>query len=846
MAIWLSMLSITYGNRAEELFERMAAGPGEPMRLRLVVAPSHSMKGWLQMRLADRLGSSLGFKIVLLEEAMTLLSRREPSLCELACSIEGYLDEPEHQEWLAKNAKRRYFLAQELAVLFQKYRRFCPGCVSGWQKRLWDRVFREESSEVRPMTVDLFGLSYLSPLELSLFKRVAEKCPVHLWILSPCLHFWADIATDNEKKRWLRAAPKASYEALEGYLNDVNPLLANFGRLGREMTRELDDEEYSTAYIVSREVVETGGYELFEGAAELVEEPATLLKYIQADILFMRRSNTGVSDDSVAFHQLPNPVREMEWVRELILRLVTEGITNVLVMAPDIEPYAPIIERFFADVPHSVASRKEVDEHPLVGYLDYYLSGKMFLHGFEPEEERKISQWKGVSEVLSAFMTGSFPLSDLELVAKWKTYLEELKENTPPPSQSLSQWADWLEKLAPAPPEVVSTLRRMGEKIRGSITYYSLVEHVKRLLYEQQEVKREAPLGQIRFSSLLPMRAEPAEALILIGMKEGAFPGRSSRSTLDLSEGFVPTKNDYDRTLFLECLLSAREKLWITWPETEAPSQVVQELMRYIGATARQHPRFDASHASGEKDFRPITFAEAPSDSSTPLNLKELAQVIKNPLQYYMRGLGIRTTQQEEQETGVALSGLEQWHVRKAYLDKAPPIYGESSLFEKVKKRLESEIRSSLDDYLAQEGVRNIYQLKVTPSATLPIHGIIPYATDEGVLFLGDKKRMIEAVPYLLLAALQDPKRTKIFCLKDRKTVEVSLEPLPLLQKWLGYAAQAKRSPYPFTPLGVEALLKGDLKKLGALVETTGCSQSARELLAFRDEAERLFGEVAR
>ena len=102
--------------------------------------------------------------------------------------------------------------------------------------------------------------------------------------------------------------------------------------------------------------------------------------------------------------------------------------------------------------------------------------------------------------------------------------------------------------------------------------------------------------GGVTISALLPMRPVPFKIIYMLGMEEGAFPGKAESSSLDLrlvrrqiGDLSLPEMNRY---LFLEMLLSAREKLYISYVSKDLqkdrvmqPCSVVSQLCRY----AQQH-----------------------------------------------------------------------------------------------------------------------------------------------------------------------------------------------------------------------------------------------------------------
>ena len=99
--------------------------------------------------------------------------------------------------------------------------------------------------------------------------------------------------------------------------------------------------------------------------------------------------------------------------------------------------------------------------------------------------------------------------------------------------------------------------------------------------------------GGITFCALKPMRSIPAKIICLLGMNDRSFPRPSARLSFDLMEkdprlGDRSSRED-DRYLFLETLLSARERLYISYVgqsikdnSESPPSVLVSELMDYI------------------------------------------------------------------------------------------------------------------------------------------------------------------------------------------------------------------------------------------------------------------------
>lgn len=75
--------------------------------------------------------------------------------------------------------------------------------------------------------------------------------------------------------------------------------------------------------------------------------------------------------------------------------------------------------------------------------------------------------------------------------------------------------------------------------------------------------------GAVSFCTLMPMRAIPFKVVCLLGMNDGDYPRPTSHIDFDLmAKDYRPgdrSRREDDRYLLLEALLSAREKLYISW-----------------------------------------------------------------------------------------------------------------------------------------------------------------------------------------------------------------------------------------------------------------------------------------
>ncbi|MHC1479105.1 exodeoxyribonuclease V subunit gamma [Frateuria aurantia] len=96
--------------------------------------------------------------------------------------------------------------------------------------------------------------------------------------------------------------------------------------------------------------------------------------------------------------------------------------------------------------------------------------------------------------------------------------------------------------------------------------------------------------GAVNFCTLLPMRTIPFRQVCLLGMNDGDYPRSQTPMDFDLMAGdYRPgdrSRRDDDRYLLLEALLSARDRLYVSWvgrsirDDSERPASVLVGQLR--------------------------------------------------------------------------------------------------------------------------------------------------------------------------------------------------------------------------------------------------------------------------
>ncbi len=466
------MLIVHHGNRLERLAGRLAdvirEPAGAPLEPEVVLVQNAGMARWISLRLAESLGVCANlrfpfpaaflwdvFRTVIPEVPETSpfdpavltwrLLGRFPDLPSEAAyqDLHAYIE--------AEDDASHYDLAWRIADVFDRYLVYRPDWIEGfergeedhWQALLWRdlagmsgagsdsgngggesgayhrvRLHREFLGRLAaaaeagdrppglPGRVSLFGIPALAPVYVDLFEAIGHFVDVHLFLLNPSRQYWGEIVSD-------RTIARRGVDADEHHLETGNALLASMGLLGRDFIDK---------------VISCDG----KVEEEHFEEPdeQTLLGAVQSDILDLRnRGDEGhpstpvaSDDDSIQVHSCHGPMREVEVLYDRLLDLFRRRPdlrpSDVVVMTPDIEAYAPYIEAVFGTVqddarriPYTLADRSPRTASPLVDVFFEILD----VLGSRFDANRTV----GLLESTAVRRRFGFVDDDLEIVRRW-------------------------------------------------------------------------------------------------------------------------------------------------------------------------------------------------------------------------------------------------------------------------------------------------------------------------------------------------------------------------------------------------------------------------------------------
>ncbi|EKM8911146.1 exodeoxyribonuclease V subunit gamma [Escherichia coli] len=549
-----------------------------------------------------------------------------------------------------------------------------------------------------PSRVFICGISALPPVYLQALQALGKHIEIHLLFTNPCRYYWGDIKDPAYLAKLLTRQRRHTFEDRElplfrdsenaGQLfnsdgeQDVgNPLLASWGKLGRDYIYLLSDLE--------------GSQEL---DAFVDVTPDNLLHNIQSDILelencavagvnieeFSRSDNKRLLDpldNSITFHVCHSPQREVEVLHDRLLAMLEEDPTltprDIIVMVADIDSYSPFIQAVFGSapadryLPYAISDRRARQSHPVLEafisllslpdsrfvsedvlalldvpvlaarfditeeglrYLRQWVNESGIRWGIDDDNVRELElpatgqhTWRfGLTRMLLGYAMESaqgewqsvLPYDEssgliAELVGHLASLLMQLNiwRRGLAQERPLEEWLpvcrDMLNAffLPDAETEAAMTLieqqwqaiiaEGLGAQYGDAVPLSLLRDELAQRL-DQERISQRFLAGPVNICTLMPMRSIPFKVVCLLGMNDGVYPRQLAPLGFDLMSQKPKrgdrSRRDDDRYLFLEALISAQQKLYISYigrsiqdNSERFPSVLVQELIDYIG-----------------------------------------------------------------------------------------------------------------------------------------------------------------------------------------------------------------------------------------------------------------------
>ncbi|PRD65072.1 exodeoxyribonuclease V subunit gamma [Malikia granosa] len=293
--------------------------------------------------------------------------------------------------------------------------------------RLDDPAFTPERVARR---IVVFGMSHIPGPMLETLAGLARHSQVMLAVPNPCRFHWGDIMEGREllRARRRRHPLRRGVELAELPLEDLHlhahPLLAAWGRQGRDFIRQLDDFDDSVA---TSQRFPSLRIDLFDEQEESAATP--LLARVQQRIRDLepldpqRKGPPLAADDrSILFHLAHSPVRELEVLHDQLLGLLAGPELNprdIVVMVPDVQQMAPAIRAVFGQyprqdrrhIPFDIADLSAKASSPVVGAVEWLLK--------LPGQRCGLSELVDLLEVPAIARRFGIEAEQLPLLAQW-------------------------------------------------------------------------------------------------------------------------------------------------------------------------------------------------------------------------------------------------------------------------------------------------------------------------------------------------------------------------------------------------------------------------------------------
>lgn len=395
------MLHVHFSNRYEALVDilrdRLDARGGDIFAADQVIVPSAAVRRSLTLALADRHGICANVEFSFLAHWLWQQIRRlvpdaapqSPFAPEtLTWRIYGSFAQ---RKWIGAHPRlavyldgaddvMRFELASRIATLFDQYLTYRPdwlqawsqGRLAGsepqggtaaadqrWQAALWRQIMEELQISIEhpasrfaevvagadaatltaagiPEAIHVFALPAIPPLHLEVLRDIGRHAAVYLYVLNPCREYWFEIIPPGRLAHLEARDRDAGHEI-------GNRLLASWGRQTQSHIDLLIDTCPDAAS-------DDGAFQPRTGAS--------LLARLQNSVLDMNDIPPGsvaadAGDRSIEVHVCHSLTRELEVLHDYLLGLFEAGglrPSDILVVTPDIEEAAPMIDAVFGTV----------------------------------------------------------------------------------------------------------------------------------------------------------------------------------------------------------------------------------------------------------------------------------------------------------------------------------------------------------------------------------------------------------------------------------------------------------------------------------------------------------------
>ena len=400
------MLHIHHANRFETLtallLARLGRGPADAFAAEQVIVPSTALRRALTLAIAEHRGVCTQVQFSYLAQWLwQQMGRCVPGVPAVSpyappvlawrvhaalCDSEFVAAHPRLASYLhSADEVMRFDLARRCAGLLDQLLTYRTDWLAAWsagrnalpekdgasadeawQAALWRRCSAELAGQA-PAPLDLlarfgqaldgaaalpglpdaahvFALPTMAPLHIGLLQHLGRRVDVHVYVLNPCREYWFELVAPRQLSHLAARGLDQGHEV-------GNRLLAAWGRQTQSHIDTLVDQGGGAA-------LDDSHFEPHPGNTLLAQLQNSVL-----DLVELAPGSVALADDdrSIELHVCHSLTRELEVLHDHLLGLFKAAEARgqplrpgqVLVVTPDIEAAAPLIDAVFSSVPAS-------------------------------------------------------------------------------------------------------------------------------------------------------------------------------------------------------------------------------------------------------------------------------------------------------------------------------------------------------------------------------------------------------------------------------------------------------------------------------------------------------------
>ena len=632
-----------------------------------------------------------------------------------------------------------------------------------------DNIKKENLIKKLPSKVYIFGISYLPTLYLSFFDAVSKLTEINFFLLKPSREYWGDFTSKSEKKRIMKkqAGDKT-------YIKDNNTLLECFGIQGRDFYDNIlnfdwneDDSNFiqnESKTLLSKIRNDFLNLQKREKKKVLNEDDSSIQIHsmhskkreveVLQDYLFnfiSEDENLKPSDILITAPDIESYIPYINLVFSTNLFLdstIPEAFSLILSIVNTRFEAGKVLEILEKDV---ISKKFLLDEDELTT-IEFWIKSLNINWGVNEKSKKEINlpetyenTWQyGIDRLmLSYFMQSKenevfcdiLPFNNFDgtyrnTLGKFVDFLSklfELNKSIKSP-KNLNEWGLFFNKVLDDfifEPETNGDTKPIRDIVNNLKTDFNISEFKEELDFAIVKTHIEKEINNLNsnksftkdgftFSSMLAFRSIPFKIICVLGM-DSNFPGSDGKMSFNLmAENFQKgdkSKTNDDAYLFLETLLSAQDKLYISYVGQDIkdnskknPSIFITELIDYIETNFINTEHLLTNHKLQGFSHHYFNGKTKNLFSYSKENL-EIAKSFFQENKSQKNSIEVKTISEQKEVDSITLNSLCSFfkHPVKYFMNKNLDIY----LKEKIEKELDAKENFKIENGIEKNEIFN-------------------------------------------------------------------------------------------------------------------------------------------